>query len=87
MTVSVSGLCSIGGRMINEFEEIVMKIGSWNWNTQRKRTPVPLFASQIPRDLTWDWTQVTMQGTLWPAAFAVTWPIKDKVKLSLCLTN
>jgi hypothetical protein len=46
-------------RMINKYRGVCgMGIGKGNLSTWRRPTPVPLRQSQIPHDMTWDWTWV-----------------------------
>jgi hypothetical protein len=54
MTLSVSGLCSVNDRMINEYEAGGgMKIGRGDQSTWRKPAPESLCPLQILYDLTW----------------------------------
>jgi hypothetical protein len=64
--LSVSGLHSIGGKIINKYGiDGGMRIGRRNQCAQRKCVPVPLCPPQIPHDLTLARTQAIIVGSLW----------------------
>jgi hypothetical protein len=62
-TLSVSRPFSVYDRMVDEYGAVAgMTIGRRNRTTRRKSAPVPLWALQIPHDLTWDGTLAAEVG-------------------------
>jgi hypothetical protein len=81
-TLPVPKLYRVDERMINKHGMINecgavcgMRAGRGNWNTRRKRAPVPLRPLQIPYDLTWDRNPAAAVGSRRLIAWAMGWPM------------